>query len=79
MKSFSKKCPTCGGNKEPGKTTFTVDLGESIIVVRDVPATLCNQCGDEWLSDEVVERLESIVEDAKKKHLFVEIANYNVA
>ncbi len=75
----SKKCPTCGGNKDAGTTTFTVDLGEGIVVVREVPATICTQCGDEWIDDKVAKKLETIVNDARKKHLFVEIANYNVA
>ena len=79
MKQSTDRCPICGGNKATGSTTFTVDLGESIIVIRDVPAMLCSQCGDEWISDDVASKLESIVEEAKKKHLFVEIAYYNVA
>lgn len=75
----SSQCPTCGGKKEQGKTTFTVDTGESIIVVRGVPATVCNQCGDEWFEDSVAEKLESIVADAKMRRLFVEIAYFDAA
>ena len=32
-----------------GKTTFTVDLGFGVVVVRDVPATVCSQCGADWI------------------------------
>ena len=31
-------CPLCGGEKQPGKTTFTVDLGTGVVVIRDIPA-----------------------------------------
>jgi len=79
MSEKNDKCPTCGGNKGPGLTTFTVDLGSSIIVIREVPATVCTQCGDEWIQDNVASNIEAIVEEAKKKRLFVEIAYYNAA
>ncbi len=42
---ISSQCPLCGGNKSEGKTTFTTDLGFGVVVVRDVPATVCAQCG----------------------------------
>ena len=63
-------CPLCGGKKEEGSTTFTVDLKETLVVVRDVPATLCAQCYNEWLSDKTASTLEKIVQDAKKKVSF---------
>ncbi len=66
-------CPLCKGTKVEGKTTFTVDLGFGVIVVRDVPATVCSQCGADWISDGIAEKLEKIVEDAKQKHHQVEV------
>jgi len=54
-------CPLCGGSKKPGKTTFTSDLGSSVVVLRNVPATVCVQCGAEWLTDETVARVERAV------------------
>jgi YgiT-type zinc finger domain-containing protein len=66
-------CPLCGGEKRPGKTTFTVDLGFGVVVVRDVPATVCVQCGADWINDSIAARLEEIVNDARKKHHMVEV------
>jgi YgiT-type zinc finger domain-containing protein len=56
-----------------GKTTFTVDIGSGVVVVREVPATVCSQCGADWIEDDIAERLEKIVEDARKKHHLVEV------
>jgi YgiT-type zinc finger domain-containing protein len=67
------KCPLCGGNKTAGKTTFTVDLGFGVVVVRDVPATVCSQCGADWIEDAIAPKLEDIVNDARKKHRTVEV------
>jgi len=66
-------CPVCGGEKKPGTTTFTVELGFGVVVVRHVPATVCSQCGADWISDDVAKRIETVVEEAKKKRLEVEV------
>lgn len=54
-----------------GKTTFTVDFGDGVVVVRDVPATICSQCGMEWIDDSIAEQAEKIVNEAKNKHSVV--------
>ena len=38
-------CPLCGGAKRRGSTTFTADLGFGVVVIRNVPASVCGQCG----------------------------------
>lgn len=63
----------CKGRRTSGKTTFTVDLGFGVVVVRDVPATVCSQCGADWISDDTAERLESLVKEARIKHSQVEV------
>ncbi len=69
-------CPSCGGQTQVDKTTYTVDLGSGVVVVRRVPAAICTRCGDEWLGDETVQELEGIVEDAKKRKSQTEIVDY---
>jgi hypothetical protein len=48
-------------------------LGFGVVVVRHVPALVCDQCGAEWLTDAVAARLEQIVEEARKKKALVEV------
>jgi len=38
MNSTKNICPLCGGNKKQGTTTFTVDVEDTLVVVRNVPA-----------------------------------------
>ena len=66
-------CPICGGLKRPGRTTFTTELGFGVVVVRNVPATVCLQCGADWISDEVAGQIETLVDEAKVKQLQVEV------
>ena len=73
---MSQKCPICMGEKVKATTMFSVDLGFGVVVVRDVPATVCEQCGSEWIGDREAQQLELIVQDAKKKHAMVEVSSY---
>jgi YgiT-type zinc finger domain-containing protein len=76
MKTSVDLCPLCGGTKIDGSTTFTVDLKETLVVIRDVPATLCSLCGNEWLSDETTSDIEAIVKDAKEKSHSIEVTQF---
>lgn len=69
----ARVCPLCKGTKRPGTTTFTADLGFGVVVVRNVPATVCSQCGADWIADKVAGKLERLVKDAKAKRSQVEV------
>ena len=66
-------CPLCGGNKTDGRTTFTADLGSGVVVVRRVRATVCSQCGEEWIDDATARHLEQIVNEARAGRREVEV------
>jgi YgiT-type zinc finger domain-containing protein len=72
-KESPSRCPLCGGSKKAGRTTFTVDLGFGVVVVRDVPASVCSQCGADWIEDSISSKLEEIVNDARQKRHIVEV------
>ena len=74
-----KTCRFCKGSIVNGVSTFTVDLGFGVVVVRDVPATVCSQCGEEWLLDNTAVKLENIVETARQKQVTVEVVRWSEA
>jgi YgiT-type zinc finger domain-containing protein len=65
--SADSLCPLCGGSKEPGQATYTVDFGPSIVIVRNVPAMVCEQCGEEWIGAEAAHKLEQLTRDARQR------------
>jgi len=73
LKESPNRCPLCRGSKKPGQTTFTVDLGFGVVVVRHVPASVCSQCGADWIEDSIASKLEEIVNDARQKRHIVEV------
>ena len=76
MNSVENQCPICGGTKTPGATTFTADLGTGVVVVRRVDASICSQCGEEWINDSTARRLEQIVNEARANHRLVEVTAF---
>lgn len=48
-----------------GTTTFVTDLGFGVVVVRNVPALVCERCGEAWYSDDTAAELELRVNEAR--------------
>ncbi|WP_314655770.1 type II toxin-antitoxin system MqsA family antitoxin [uncultured Selenomonas sp.] len=69
-------CFMCKGALEEKKTTFMVDLGDHIIIIKDVPSYVCSQCGDTSYSDEVARVLEEIVESLRHAPTEMSVVNY---
>ena len=42
-------------------------------MVRDVPAKVCNQCGEDWIGIEIAKQLERITDDAKRNRTLVNV------
>jgi len=76
MNSTIDQWPLCGGKKTIGKTTFTADLRSGVVVVRRVQATVCSQCGEEWIDDATARRLEQVMNEARLKHSEVEVTAF---
>jgi YgiT-type zinc finger domain-containing protein len=69
-------CFMCKGKLRDGSSTFTADLGNCIIIIKNVPSQICGQCGEASYSDAVTRRLEQIV-TAIKQTVVTEIAVVN--
>lgn len=70
-------CGLCKGNLTEGKVNHIVDLGEGIIIIKDVPANVCKQCGEYYVDTQVALILEAIVDEVRKNRAEVLIINYN--
>lgn len=70
---FYCKCDTV----TPSVTTHVVTFDNCIIIVKNVPCEECEQCGEKYYSDEVMERLEIIVKKAKEIAGEVFVTDYN--
>jgi YgiT-type zinc finger domain-containing protein len=71
------KCVLCkNGETHAGSVTTTLTRGETVVVVRAVPAEVCENCGDYYLSSEVSRHILEIAEEAVRHGAEVEILRY---
>ena len=71
------KCVMCkGGELAPGKTTVTGQRGETLVIIKDVPANVCKDCGEAYLDDQVGHKIEQKVEEAVVRHTEIGIFRY---
>ncbi len=74
-------CFKCEGKLIEKKVNYMVDLESTIIIIKEVPARVCTQCGEQYFDDETSENIEIIVNKLKDLSTEVTIINYkeNVA
>lgn len=72
-------CFMCKGKLEDRHSTFMVDLGSTIVIVKNVPSKVCAQCGEVTYSDEVARRLERIVSRVREAMTEIAVVDYDAA
>ncbi|QXO94229.1 type II toxin-antitoxin system MqsA family antitoxin [Methanospirillum purgamenti] len=74
------KCAICKrGICEPGTITVTLERGPTTVVIRQVPAMVCNTCGEEYLNEEITDTVLSIAEHDVESGVQVDIREYRAA
>ena len=56
-------CFMCKGTVRDGFSTFTTDMGGCVVVIKNVPSFVCDQCGETSYNNDVAQRLEQIVKN----------------
>ena len=56
------RCIMCKGNVIKTNRTYIQEFDNCIIIIKNVPALVCSQCGEVYYSDEIAEKLEEIVD-----------------
>jgi YgiT-type zinc finger domain-containing protein len=50
-------------------TTFDTTIGDSVVIIHDVPGYVCQQCGETWYSGKVVAEIESMLNKIKESYV----------
>jgi len=69
-------CFKCKCELKEKKVNYMVDLENTIIIIKGVPAKVCVGCGEQYFNDEVSENIEKIVEQLKSLSTEVTVVNY---
>ncbi len=67
------------GQTAPGAATMTFDHAGTVVVIRNVPADVCQTCHEPYFNGEITDRLLSLAKDAARSGVQVEIREYLAA
>ena len=72
------KCVICKkGTTRKGKVTVTLERDQSIIAIKEVPAQVCQNCGEYYLDPEMTNEVLKRAEQAVKKGVEIEVIRMN--
>jgi len=73
-------CTTCkNGTMRLGSTSVTFDKDNVVIVFRNVPAKVCDVCGDYIIEGSIAKALLKTAKEERQKGHEISILNYNKA
>ena len=71
------KCTICKqGETLPGKTTVVLERGKTTVVIKDVPAEICENCGEYYLTEEMTEKVMKMAEKAVQHNVEIEVLRF---
>ena len=74
------KCAICKhGEVEPGTTTVTLERGMTTLVVKGVPASVCQTCGEEYVDEGTARDLLDAAAAAERTGVQVEVRQFAAA
>ena len=71
------RCAICKhGVLAPGKVTVTLERDDTMVIIKQVPADVCKECGEYYLGETESSRVLKIAEEAADKQAEMEILRY---
>lgn len=72
------KCVICkNGELHPGRTTVTLSKDDRAIIIKNVPALICDNCGESYTDDTVTGNLFDMADQAAAKGTEFEVRLYD--
>jgi YgiT-type zinc finger domain-containing protein len=71
------KCKICSAELKKSKVNHIIDLDDHIIIIKEVPALVCEQCGEYFLETDIALKIEKMVETVYQNHAEVFIVKFN--
>ena len=72
----SDRCYFCSGRLEPGVVTIPFTVGAGVVVVKQVPAHVCTQCGEPVLDSEIAVVVDKVSQTGQSAGFEVSVVTY---
>lgn len=74
------KCMICKhGETKEGTTTVTLEKDNSTIIFKEVPAQICDNCGEKYINKSTTKELLNKAREIVKNGVEVDIRKYEIA
>ena len=74
------KCVICRhGETTPGTAAVTLTRDAMTLVLKGVPAQVCDNCGEEYVDEETTDRILALAEEAAEAGVQVDVREYVAA
>lgn len=74
------RCAICRhGETQSGEVTVTLERGGMTLVIKSVPARVCQNCGEEYVDEHTAAELLQAAEEAARGGVQVEVREYVAA
>lgn len=71
------KCVICkNGETQSGFISFLLEKDTTTLVIRDVPAEICENCGEEYLSAETNKKVLALANEASERGVELEMLRF---
>lgn len=64
-----EECEVCGGPLLPEKVNLEDYQEGKLYMMENVPAYVCQECGEVWVPEPILEEFENMIEAAKQRSL----------
>ena len=74
------KCVICRqGTLAPGRAVITLTRGAMTLVIKNVPADVCDTCGEEYAEESITSALLRMADEAERAGVQVDVREYVAA
>lgn len=71
------KCIVCHhGDTHDGTTTVTFHRGDQTLVINEVPAHVCENCGEAYVAEDITDQILRMAADARRARAQVLVRNF---
>lgn len=71
------QCVICKqGFTHPGEATVTLERSSTTVVIKGVPADVCENCGEYYLSEEMTDKVLAMAEEAVEHGAEIEVRRF---
>ena len=75
--STYSSCSYCGGAVDEQHVRLEMWFGESLVVFENVPAGVCDNCGEEYFRADVQDKMTALMKTAPKKRMQVPVYSFS--